>query len=115
MSQNMDALAKANTVRMARAELKRELRAMSLPDARIRLAELTEEHDSILGRMRLLDALMVPMYACERQARAVMRHAGVRDQMRRVEELTERQVEQVSDELRLQAGVARRWSVERAA
>lgn len=75
--QHMSALDRANEVRLARAAVKNELRAVDRIDARIRAAELIADPPPELAAMRVADLLSVIRRTGRATVLGLLRHAEI--------------------------------------
>jgi hypothetical protein len=85
MAQHMDALADANRVRFARAELKRRIM-----EGEVSVAEVLADPPREARRMTLESLLTAQAYWGPRRARAFLREVGI-SEVRTVEQFTARQ------------------------
>lgn len=93
VEQSMSALEHANMVRFRQAEIRRELRALSMREGRLRVAELIESRERAIERfpvLRLITAIF--RFSTARAAKLLAQGLGVQNvATRRVEDLTDRQ------------------------
>jgi hypothetical protein len=90
MAQHMDALADANRVRFARAELKRRIM-----ECEVSVAEVLADPPREARRMTLEALLEAQAYWGPRRARAFLREVGIWDG-RTVEQITARQCDVIA-------------------
>lgn len=103
VTQQQEALARANTIRLAQAAFRREVAAMPRLEGMGVVAAALEDPDETVGRMRLLPLLGAVRGVTPGLADGVAAHAGVVGD-RRVGELTERQRRVLAVALRSPAG-----------
>lgn len=77
MNQRMTALAKANRMRKARQDLKREVGALSMKEGLRWVAGIVKEPDDVTTGMRVYELLRACHHIGEEKALAFLRRAGV--------------------------------------
>lgn len=102
--QQEEALARANTIRLAQAAFRREVAAMPRLEGMGVVAAALEDPDEIIGAMRLGFVLAAPRRCSPGTAERLLRVVGVGSSDRRVRELTQRQRKLLSVALRSPAG-----------
>lgn len=93
MSQRMQALQRANEIRIAKAQLRRDLTELSSAEARQRVALLLRSPDDVVGALQINALVCAVPRVGAGSCRELLRHAGIGDPQRRVRTLTVRQRE----------------------
>lgn len=102
VDQRMSALDHANMVRFRQAEIRAELRSLSMRDGRSRVAELIESREHAIERFRVLWLMTsIFRFSEKRATRLLTEGLGVQNvAARRVEDMTDRQRAMLAKALR---------------
>lgn len=101
-SQPLQALAKANAIRYARSELKRDIAALGYTNGHRHVADVIEAPPQFLETMKLVD-LLKAIYRCSSMTRSRILKRLNCSADRRIGELTEHQRQLAARELRITA------------
>jgi hypothetical protein len=96
------ALAKANEIRIGKANLKRDLSLLSKQDGLKRAAHWVEHDydDTVIGSFRVAELVGSCPRCGQETVRRALRHAGIVNGQRRIRSLTDRQREALAFALR---------------
>ena len=99
MTQQEQALKAANGIRLQRAALRREVRGLPFEQGRARVADVLECPPDFMESAVVFRVLQWPRYTGEHVARSMLVPSGA-SELRRVGELTDRQVAVLAGRLR---------------
>lgn len=100
MPQHMQALRRANDVRLERAAMRREVAQVARGEGCTRVAELLEDPPDVIATLAIFELLQWPRWIGRSQARAILRMHGPIGERREIQTLTPRQRRALAEHFR---------------